>query len=150
MTDNDIEFASPAWISAITDMLGEAVKGLDTGGRSFVISEEFTDAPTHLTGAGETSIGWHFTVTDDHVEVGQGALDTGDLVTSVDYHACLPVARLIYEDSPEAVERAARIRAAANSTGSRIGDERSLHPDLLARLVIVHNEMARITRADAT
>ena len=146
MTDTGVEFASPAWMSAITDVLREAVKGLNTGGRSFVISEEFTNAPAHLTTSGQTSIGWHFSVTDDHVEVAPGAVDAGDLVTAVDYQACLPVARLIYADSPEAVEEATRIRATARSTGSRIGDETALPPDLLARLVSVHNQMARITR----
>ena len=146
MTDTQVEFAGPEWIAAITDVLEKAMAGLDTGGRTYVISEEFTHAPAHLVAAGQTSVGWHFKVTDDKVEVGQGALDTGDLVTTVDYQACLPVARLVYGDTPEAIEEAMKVRSVAQATGTRIGDETSLPPDLLARLMRVHNDMARLTR----
>ena len=146
MTDTKVEFASPEWMAAITEVLHKTMTGLDTGGRTFVISEEFTNAPAHLVAPGQTSIGWNFKVTDDQVAVGRGAVDNGDLVTTVDYQACLPVARLVYEDAPEAMEEAMKVRSAAQSTGSRIGDETSLHPDLLARLLGVHNEMARLTQ----
>jgi hypothetical protein len=141
-----VEFASQEWMAAITEILQRAMTGLDTGGRTYTISEEFTDAPAHLVAPGATSIGWHFTVTDDQVEVGQGALQAGDLLTTVDYQACLPVARLVYENTPEAIEEASKLRAAASATGARVGDETSLAPDLLARLLRVHNEVASITR----
>ena len=96
---------------------------------------------------GGTTIGWHFRVTDGMVEVGEGAFDDADLRTRVDYQAVLPVARLVYGTSDEAMAEATRLREAARETGEQVGDETALPPELLQRLFAVHNELARSPRA---
>jgi hypothetical protein len=140
-----VEFASPAWLAAITEVLEKVMVGLDTGGRTYTISEEFTDAPEHLKSAHGT-IAWHFRVTDDRVEVGTGARREGDLVTTVDYKASLRVARFVYGTSEEAVAQGTKLREAAEATGSRVGDVSVFPAELVARLFSVHNEMALRTR----
>jgi hypothetical protein len=69
-----------------------------------------------------------------------------DLRTTVDYAATLPVARLVYGSTPEAMAEAQLARDAARATGTRIGDEADLPPQLLERLIGVHNAMAVRTR----
>jgi hypothetical protein len=139
------EFGSPEWLDAVTELLDQAVSGVDLGGRSYAVSEEFTDAPAHLVAAGDTSIAWHFRVTDGKVDVGRGVLDDADLKTTVDYQAVLPVARLVYESTPDAMAEADRLRTEARTTGERVGDETALPAPLLERLVWLHNELARRT-----
>src|SRR3989442_11875891 len=146
VSDATFEFASPEWLAAVEELLQKAVDGLDLGGKTYTISEEFTDPPAHLLPPGATSISWHLRVTDSAVEVGRGVLDDSDLKTTVDYQAVLPVARLVYESTPEAMADAQRLRAEARQTGERVGDETALPPQLLERLVWLHNELARRTR----
>jgi len=143
---DSVEFASAAWMEAIEAVLAEVMAGLDTGGRTWTVSEEFTEPPAHLLRAGTSTIAWHFRVTDGRVEVGDGLADDGDLVTVIDYAATLPVARLVYGATPEEQAKAARLRAAAATTGTRKGDERAFPPELMGRLVEVHNRMAERTR----
>jgi hypothetical protein len=142
-----VEFASPDWMTAVAEVLVEALRGLDTDGATYSVSEEFTDPPAHLLADGATSIGWHFRVTDGTVAVGDGPLADADLVTTVDYDTVLPLARLVY-DSPEAMEQLQRTRAEATAAGklTRTGDESALPPELMQRLFDVHNEMARRTQ----
>jgi hypothetical protein len=141
MTDK-LEFASAEWLGVAEEILQKAVVGLDLGGKSFIISEEFTDPPPHLLREGNTTIAWHFTVSDDGVVVGEGAVEEADMRTRVDYQAVLPVARLVYGTGEEAMAEAIRLREAAQSTGERVGDEGALPPELLQRLFGVHNELA--------
>jgi hypothetical protein len=145
--DDTFEFASPEWMAEIRTRLDGTVRGLDFGGRSFTVSEEFTDPPPHLLPDGAKSIAWHFRVTDGAVEVGDGPLAGADLETTVDYDTCLPIARLIY-DTPEALEELQVRRAEASDAGklTRKGDESALPPELMQRLFDLHNEMARRTR----
>jgi hypothetical protein len=140
------ELASPEWFAAITDSLQRAVSGLDLGGRTYSISEEFTDPPGHLVAAGEKSIGWHFRVTDGRVEVGEGALDDADLVTVIDYDTCLPAARQVYGNDPAVFAQVKQRRDELTAAGkmTRRGDD-AVPPELLARLLTVHDEMARQT-----
>jgi hypothetical protein len=142
-----VEFASPEWMAAVSEVLADAVRGLDTGGKSYTVSEEFTDPPTHLLADGATSIGWHFRVTDGVSEAFDGPLSGADLETTVDYDTVLPLARLVY-DSPEALEELQKTRAEATAAGklTRKGDESLLPPELMQRLFDVHNDMARRTK----
>jgi hypothetical protein len=140
-----VEFASPAWIAAAEEVLHKFLDGIDLGGRSFAISEEFTDPPAHLLRDGVTTVAWHFRVSDAGIEVGEGALDDADLCTRVDYQAVLPVARLVYGTSEEEIAEAMKLRDAARETGDRVGDESVLPPELMQRLFAVHNELARRT-----
>jgi hypothetical protein len=143
MSDVDkVEFASPAWLAAIDEILRKELDGVDLGGQSFTISEEFTDPPAHLLHGGQTTVGWHLRVSDDGVEVHEGALADADLRTTVDYQAVLPVARLVYGTTEEAIAEALRIREEARSTGARVGDESQFPPQLMERLFRVHNEIA--------
>lgn len=144
MTDK-VEFASAEWLVAAEEVLQKAVIGLDLGGKSYTVSEEFTDPPAHLLRDGSSTIAWHFTVSDDGVDVGEGAVDDADMRTRVDYQAVLPVARLVYGTSEEAIAEAMRLRQAAQATGERIGDETALPPELLQRMFAVHNELAERT-----
>ena len=141
------ELASPEWMVEIRTLLERVVRDLDVGGKSFTVSEEFTDPPAHLLPEGATSIAWHFRVTDGAVEVGDGPLAGADLETSIDYDTCVPIARLVY-DSPEALADLQRQRAEATAAGklTRKGDESVLPPELMQRLFDLHNEMARRTR----
>jgi hypothetical protein len=141
-----VELASPEWLHAIAGELERAIRGLDLGGKTYTVCEEFTDPPAHLVPAGATSLAWYFRVTDDKVEVGAGVVVDADLRTTVDYAATLPVARLVYGSTPEAMAEAQLARDAARATGTRIGDEADLPPQLLERLIGVHNAMAVRTR----
>jgi hypothetical protein len=144
MTDK-VEFASAEWLAVAEEVLQKAVIGLDLGGKTFTVSEEFTDPPAHLLKDGDASIAWHFTVSDDGVDVAEGAVEDADMRTRVDYQAVLPVARLVYGTSEEAIAEAMRLREAAQATGERVGDETVLPPELLQRLFAVHNQLAERT-----
>src|SRR5262245_27979948 len=134
-------------MAEVRDVLADSVQGLDLAGKSYTVSEEFTDPPAHLLSAGATSIGWHFRVTDGACETFDGPLPGADLETTVDYDTVLPLARLVY-DSPEALEELQKVRAEAIAAGklTRKGDESLLPPELMQRLFDVHNEMARRTQ----
>jgi hypothetical protein len=135
------ELGSPAWIAAITDVLRDAMIGLDTQGRSYSISEEFTDPPSHL---GHGSVGWHFRITDERVEVFDGPSEDADLVTAIDWTACVPAAKAVYNNDPEAMAQQAKMREEMTAAGklSRRGDEKALPPELMRRLMAVHDAMA--------
>src|SRR6266542_5670797 len=122
-SDATFEFGSPEWLAAVEELLTKAVDGLALGGKTYTISEEFTDPPAHLLPPGASSIAWHLCIADGQVEVGRGVADDSDLKTVVDYQAVLPVARLVYGSSPEAMADAERLRGEARQTGERVGDE---------------------------
>ena len=146
MTDK-VEFASPDWIAAITEILERNLAGADLSGRTITIAEEFTDSPAHLAPEGTTTIAWYFRVSDDGVEVHTGVPDSADLRTTVDYDAVLPIARMIYGTTPEALAEVQRRRDDMVQRGlmKREGDERALPPELLPRLFQVHNDIAERT-----
>lgn len=144
MTDK-VEFASAEWLVAAEEVLQKAVIGVDLGGKTFTVCEEFTDPPAHLLRDGNTTVAWHFTVSDDGLQVSEGAVENADMHTRVDYQAVLPVARLVYGTSEDAMAEALRLRQAAQATGERVGDETALPPELLQRLFAVHNELAERT-----
>jgi hypothetical protein len=138
MSPPKVELASPEWIAAITTALEDATRDLKTGGQTYSVSQTYTDVPVHLAPPGQTELSWHFTVTDGQVKVGRGPLPDGDHVSVIDYQSCLPVARLIYDSNSHEPPPA--------DGGSQPPAIPNLPAELLARLVDVHNRMARITR----
>jgi len=138
-----VEFASPAWMALAEEVIRKELDGVDVGGQTFAVSEEFTDPPAHLLADGQKSIAWHFRVSDAGVEVGDGPLTDADMVTTVDYQAVLPVARLVYGTDKESIAEAMKVREAAHA--EKVGDETALPPALLERLFKVHNELAERT-----
>ena len=137
-----VEFASPAWLAAAEEVLQKALADVDLEGRTYAISEEFTDPPAHLLREGEKTVGWHFRVSDAGVQVGEGALEDADLRTRVDYQAVLPLARTVYGTSEEEIAAVMKMREEVRLTGERVGDETAFPPHLLQRLFEVHNELA--------
>jgi hypothetical protein len=142
-----VELGSRQWIDAITEVLQRTVEGLDLGGRSYTISEEFTSVPSRLVPPGMTSIGWHFRVSDDKVEVFDGCASEADMMTVIDYQACVPLARAVYGDDPTQLAEVKRQRDALVAAGTmrRTGDESAIPAELMLRLLKVHDEMARRT-----
>ena len=139
---NKVEFASSAWFEAIEDIMKRCLEGVNLGNKTITISEEFTAPPSHLLRPGERTIGWHFQIADEGVTVSRWPVADADLSSTVDYADALPVARLIYENTPEGIEETRKLREAAERSGHRQGDIASLPPDLLQRLFLVHNEIA--------
>jgi hypothetical protein len=81
------------------------------------------------------------------VDVHTGVPESADLRTTVDYDAVLPVARLVYGTSREALAEVQRMREDMTARGlmKREGDDKALPPELLPRLFQVHNDIAQRT-----
>lgn len=80
------------------------------------------------------------------VGVGRDTTNEDDIFTTGDGHAYLPVARLNFWNTSESKERTTKFRTAAESTGFRISDAETGHPDRLARLQMAGNKMARLAQ----
>ncbi|MCH7816489.1 MAG: hypothetical protein IIC60_07970 [Proteobacteria bacterium] len=78
---------SPEWLALARVVLEELVATHGKTGKSFSVSETFTDA---------TVAAWHFFIIDKTVSVAEGALDDADMTVSVSYERALKGAKIVY------------------------------------------------------
>ena len=89
------EFASPAWIAALKELLVVYTKKADPG-LELSICEVFTAVPKHLDKHGNGVIAWHCTIKDGIVHFEETAIPEADVRTEVDYDFIVPIARKVY------------------------------------------------------
>lgn len=87
---------SPEWLALARVVLEELVATHGKTGKSFSVSETFTDAPEGLIGPDATIAAWHFFIIDKTVSVAEGALDDADMTVSVSYERALKGAKIVY------------------------------------------------------
>jgi hypothetical protein len=133
------EFASPAWLAALKDLIGiySAAAGPDT---SLSICEVFTNVPKHLDKHGNGVIAWHCIVKNGKlVTFEETAIPEADVRTEVDYNFVLPIAKKVY--TPEAMPEveAYMAKGAAEGKSKATGRDRSKVPP---SFVGMHNDLA--------
>jgi hypothetical protein len=139
-------FASAGWIDAFAEATAQEMIGLDTGGRTYRIAREFTNAPPDLCSPGTSSVGWCLEVRDGSVRVEHGPANHGDASTVADYDAMVAAARLVIGDDEQARAEATRIVETAISAGQFAqSGEADLPAEIRRRLSIVHDRVARVT-----
>ncbi len=143
------EFCSEDWVAVARDYLVDAVGDADLGDASFAFCEEFTDAPSHLLGDGESTIGWYVAVADGELRVGKGVLPDTDIRITADYATVLPLAQIAFADNPDAATDAQKTLEAAMADGRmrREGDATAVAkvPALAAAFANLHDTLARRT-----
>lgn len=136
------EFASPAWIAALKDLLVKysAAAGPCT---NLSICEVFTNVPKHLDRHGNGTLAWHCIVKNGKlVKFEETAIPEADVRTEVDYNFVLPIARKVY--SPEAMPEveAYMAKGVAEGKSKPTGKDRSKVPP---SFVGMHNDLAVLT-----
>jgi hypothetical protein len=134
------EFASPAWIAALKELLVIYTKKAGPG-VELSICEVFTGVPKHLDKHGNGVIAWHCLIKDGVVYFEETAIPEADVRTEVDYDFVVPIARRIY--SPEVMAEVDAYSAKGAAEGKMISTSRNrskvppvfigMHNDLAAR-----------------
>lgn len=132
------EFASPAWIAALKDLLAAYTKKAGPG-LELSICEVFTNVPKHLDKHGTGVIAWHCLIKDGKVRFEETAIPEADVRTEVDYAFIVPVARKVY--SPEVMPEveAYIAKGVADGKMKSTGKNRSKVPP---SFVAMHNDLA--------
>jgi hypothetical protein len=139
---NKFEFASPAWIAALKDLLVKysAAAGPST---NLTICEIFTNVPKHLDKHSNGVLAWHCIVKDGKlVTFEETAIPEADVRTEVDYDFVLPIARKVY--TPEAMPEveAYMAKGVAEGKSKPSGKDRSKVPP---SFIGMHNDLAVLT-----
>jgi len=89
------EFASPAWLAALKELLEVHTR---REGRDFelTICEVFTGVPKHLDKNGNGVIAWHCKIKDGRVHFEETAIPEADVHSEADYDFIVPVAKWVY------------------------------------------------------
>jgi len=140
------ELGSPEWVRAVHRIVAELLEGEDLAGRTYSLSEEFTNPPPHLARAG--TLGWHMRVADGRLLLGQGPLVDADRVNRADYASVLPLALLEIDGSSERLAELQERALALFQTGL-IHSSGTPATQVFPRLAALHDRIARITRAAA-
>lgn len=139
------EYASPAWLTAVRHVLGTRLAGEDLTGIDYSYCQELTDPPTHLLRAHESTISWHFRLSEDGIDVGEGLPERPTVKLVVDYQTLLPLARTVMADDPDYLERVRQLMTEATAAGKlRIEGDLANQPEVLARIGL-HDLMASWT-----
>jgi hypothetical protein len=135
------EFASPAWIAALRELLdvytAKAGPGLELS-----ICEVFTKVPKHLDKHGTGVIAWHCLIRDGRVHFEETPIPEADVRTEVDYEFILPVARRIYTPEIMAEVEAYTAKGIAEGKMKSTSRDRSKVPSVF---IGMHNELAERT-----
>lgn len=97
------EFMSPAWIAIARREIVRAVSSADLDVEPFTLSEEYTDAPTHLR-RGTERIGFTVRIGDGRIEVSDRPDPVADCRVISDYAEALAIARDPAAASTDAAE----------------------------------------------
>jgi len=139
------EFMSPSWIEACYALLEELVSnaGAEIEEADFSICEVFTDAPAHLANLGDGRAAWTFRIKGRSVIVGREEVFDADYKVVADYHAVLPLVRIVHNNDPAIIAEmeAAAMKAARAGQVSVQGDK-AKRPDALAPF---HDRLAELT-----
>ncbi|HEY1706895.1 MAG TPA: hypothetical protein VGG10_01425 [Rhizomicrobium sp.] len=133
------EFASPAWIAALKELLVvySAKAGPST---SLSICEIFNKVPKHLDKHGTGTIAWHCIVENGKlVKFEETAIDEADVRTEHDYDFVVPIAKKVY--SPEGMAEVEEYMAKGIAEGrskSTSRDRSKVPPSFIA----MHNDLA--------
>ena len=151
MTESEkAEFCSETWVSIVREYLTEALSGKNLEGIQFSFCEVFTDPPAHLLEQDETKIGWYVAVANGELTVNRGLLEDADYTITCDYQTVLPLARMVFGDSPEGAAKAQKAVETATAEGKmkREGDPEAIakYPVLAAAFTKLHDTLARRTR----
>jgi ectoine hydroxylase-related dioxygenase (phytanoyl-CoA dioxygenase family) len=96
MLPNRFEFLSEEWLDEARKFLERECRNRKEQliGKSFSVSERFTDAPPHLKFEGDTAT-WNMRFDGENVTVGRGFNESADLTVQGDYQAALTAAQFV-------------------------------------------------------
>jgi hypothetical protein len=132
------EFASPAWIAALKDLLAIHTKKAGDG-LELSICEVFTNVPKHLDKHGTGVIAWHCRIKDGKVHFEETAIPEADVRTETDYAFIVPVARKVY--TPEIMPEVDAYIAKGTAEGKLKSTSRD-RSKVPASFIEMHNELA--------
>ena len=132
------EFASPAWLAALKDLLAIHTKRAGNG-LELSICEVFTNVPKHLDKHGTGVIAWHCLIKDGKVHFEETAIPEADVRTESDYAFIVPIARKVYSADIMPEVDAYMAKGAAEGKLKSTSRNRSKVP---ASFVEMHNELA--------
>lgn len=135
-----IEFAGPAWLSALRDLLRKyiALAGPEV---DLSICEVFTGVPAHLDRDGDGVIAWHCRIKGGELDFRDGEIDDADIKTVADYQFILPFARMKIEPGNMAEYQQMQEEGARAGKVVHQGDRSKVPPAFYG----MHNELAEIT-----
>jgi len=132
------EFASPAWIAALKELLVTYTKKAGPG-LELSICEVFTNVPKHLDKHGNGVIAWHCLIKDGKVHFEETAIPEADVRTEVDYNFVLWIARQVYSPEVMAEVDAYSAKGAAEGKMKSTSRDRSKVPPVF---IGMHNDLA--------
>jgi hypothetical protein len=132
------EFASPAWLAALKELLVTYSKKAGDG-LELSICEIFTGVPKHLDKHGNGVIAWHCLIKDGKVHFEETAIPEADVHSQADYAFIVPVARKVY--SPEVMAEVEAYMAKGTAEGKMISKSKNRWkvPPVFTGM---HNELA--------
>jgi hypothetical protein len=132
------EFASPAWLAALKELLGVYTRKAGDG-FELSICEVFTGVPEHLDKHGTGVIAWHCLIKDGAVHFEETAISEADVRTESDYAFIVPIAKKVY--SPEVMPEVDAYMAKGIADGKLISTSRNRAkvPPFFSGM---HNELA--------
>ncbi len=139
------EFLSERWLDEAAKYWRETLpaKKAKLGGRSFSVSERFTDAPPHLNLPGDAA-SWTLRFDGEAATVARGFDAEADLTVEADYQAALYLAQFVGVLAPGGMDE--MWREAAQMSGKDAFCVRGSLPDEVSRLLgLFHDHMARRT-----
>jgi len=116
------EFASPAWLAALKELLVTYTKKAGDG-LELSICEIFTGVPKHLDKHGNGVIAWHCLIKDGKVHFEETAIPEADVHSQADYAFIVPVARKVY--SPEVMPEVEAYMAKGTAEGKMISKSKN-------------------------
>ncbi len=132
------EFASPAWLAVLQDLL--AVYTQKAGdGFELSICEIYTGVPKHLDKHGTGVIAWHCLIRDGTVHFVETAIPEADVRSQSDYAFIVPIARKLY--APEAMPEVLADLARGAEQGRHISTSRN-QAKVPPSFMDLHNDLA--------
>ena len=132
------EFASPAWIAALKELLKVYTEKAGPG-LELSICEIFTGVPKHLDRHGKGFIAWHCVIKNGNVHFEETAIPEADVHTEADYEFIVPIARKIY--TPEVMPEVNAYNAKGAAEGKLITKSRN-RSKVPAAFIGMHNDLA--------
>jgi len=139
------EFLSERWLEEAAKFWRETLpaKKAKLGGRSFSVSERFTDAPPHLNLPGDVA-SWTLRFDGEAATVARGFDAEADLTVEADYQAALYLAQFVGVLAPGGMDE--MWREATQMSGKDAFRVRGNVPDEASRLLgLFHDHMGRRT-----
>jgi hypothetical protein len=139
-----LEFASREWVDMLRDELLAGLRDQDLDGVEFILSEEYTDPPSHLLDSPRTTIGWYLEIRDGKASVHCVPRDDATIKVTGDYASLLPLAREVHVDgapTPAVQKRLAELLAEGRV---HIAGDHTNVPEAFAR-VHLHDRLAART-----